>query len=303
MDETDTEAAQIDPREALASLGYPDVSEPIPVTGGWETLLWRFQTPDGAEHSLRVYHTARVRALAGRERTALEACANAGLPAPRVEAAGEAGGVPALVLSWCPGVPVLQVIEKKPWALWRMGRLFGRAQALLHTVPAPPEFKATAPEDWVSRAGDEYTDLAEHALGLGLSTDRLIHMDYHPLNIVTDGAAVTGILDWAGGAAGDPRADLARTEITLIAAPVPPGPMAPFLNLARNIILRAWRSGYREAAGEMPDFRPLRAWAGATLITEIVPVIDMPNVWGTRKDLDNFRRLVEVWAKDAGIRR
>lgn len=298
-----TEAPEINPREALASLGYPEVTEPVPVTGGWETLLWRFQTPDGREHSLRVYHTLRVRALVDRERTALDACADAGVPAPRVETAGAVDGIPALVLSWCPGVPILALVERKPWALWRLGRMFGRAQAQLHSVPAPQGFKATAPEDWIARAGEEFADLADHARTLGLATDRLIHMDYHPLNVVTDGSSVTGVLDWAGGAAGDPRADLARTEITLLAAPVPPGPMAPFLNLARHLILRAWRSGYREEAGSLPDFRPLRAWAGATLITEVMPVIDMPNVWGTREDMDRFRRLVDAWSREAGIRR
>jgi Ser/Thr protein kinase RdoA (MazF antagonist) len=292
----------IDPREALAALGYPEVSQPARVTGGWETLLWRFATPDGREHSLRVYHLPRIQAIAWRERAALMACEKAGLPAPRVEAAGEAGGFPALVLSWCPGIPLLAYVEKKPWALWRLGRLFGRAQAEMHRVQPPEEFVGTAPQDWVCRAGEEYRDLEQHALGLGLRTDTLIHMDFHPLNLVSDGASVTGILDWCGAAAGDPRADLARTEITLLAAPVPAGPMAPFLNLARHLILRAWRSGYREAAGSIPDFRPLRAWAGATLITEVMPVIDMPGVWGTREDMDRFRQLVDRWAREAGIR-
>lgn len=300
MEETEP---KIDPREALAALGYPEVSDPVRITGGWETLLWRFQTPDGSEHSLRVYHLARIRAIAWRERAALEACAGAGLPAPRVEKAGEVCGYPALVLSWCPGVPILSFIEKKPWLLWRLSHLFGQMHARMHAIRPPGEFLASAPREWVMRAGDEYQDLVEHALGLGLRTDCLIHMDYHPLNIVSDGSVITGVLDWCGAAAGDPRADLARTEITLLAAPVPPGPMAPFLNLARHLVLRAWRSGYRSVAGSLPNYRPLRAWAGATLITEIVPVIDMPNVWGTRQDLEKFRRLVETWAREEGVRR
>ena len=102
--------------------------------------------------------------------------------------------------------------------------------------------------------------------------------------------------------AGDPRADLARTEITLLWAPLPPGPLRPLLNLARNVFLRAWRSGYEEQGGPIPDFRPLRAWAGATLLTEIELVIDRPSVWGTREDIERLRHLVHVWAREAGIR-
>ena len=218
---------KIDPREVLAGLGFAETSEPRRVKGGWDTLLWRFGTPDGREHSLRVFCLPGRNEIAWRERLALETCAIAGLPAPRIEKLGEIQGLPAMVLSWCPGIPILAFVEKKPWALWRLGRLFGRAQAQMHAVAPPNEFVAAAPDDWVYRGGDQYAYLATHALSMGLSTSSLIHMDFHPLNLVSDGTQVTGILDWSGAAAGDPRADLARTEITLLAAPIPPGPALP----------------------------------------------------------------------------
>jgi aminoglycoside phosphotransferase (APT) family kinase protein len=127
-------------------------------------------------------------------------------------------------------------------------------------------------------------------------------MDYHPLNVVSDSRAVTGVLDWARSAAGDPRADLARTEVTQLWAPIPPGPMKPLFEVLRKVMLRAWLSGYKEEAGSLPDFRPLRAWAGATLITEILPVLGNPGVWGTQQDVDRLRAKVERWAREAGIR-
>ncbi|MCH8920527.1 MAG: aminoglycoside phosphotransferase family protein [Chloroflexi bacterium] len=294
--------AQIDPREALAGLGFADISEPRRVKGGWDTLLWRFGTPDGRNHSLRVFYLPGRNEIALRERVALETCATAGLPAPRIEKIGEIQELPAMVLSWCPGIPILAFMEKKPWTLWRLGRLFGRTQAKLHAVTPPDEFVTGAPNDWVSRVTQEYADLAVHALSLGLSTSSLIHMDYHPLNVVSDGATVTGILDWSGAAAGDPRADLARTEITLLAAPVPPGPLSALFNLARSLILRAWRSGYEEVAGPMPDFQPLRAWAGATFLAETEGAIDRPHVWGTQEDIELLRRKIDVWAREADIR-
>jgi aminoglycoside phosphotransferase (APT) family kinase protein len=42
---------------------------------------------------------------------------------------------------------------------------------------------------------------------------RLLHLDLHPLNVLVsdDGSAVTGVLDWANTAAGDPVLDRART--------------------------------------------------------------------------------------------
>jgi len=302
MDVAEIEA-QIDPRQALAGLGYDETSEPQRVTGGWDTLLWRFGTPDGREHSLRVFILPTRQEIAWRERIALETCARAGLLAPRVEKVGEVEGLPALVLSWCPGLPILSFIEKKPWTLWRLGRLFGRTQAQLHAVTPPPEFVEKAPDDLLKRVPDDCADLVAHASSLKLSTSHFIHMDFHPINLVSDGTTVTGILDWSYAAAGDPRADLARTEITLLAAPIPPGPFRPLLNLARSLILRAWRSGYEELAGPMPDFRPLRAWAGATLLTEAELAVNRSGLWPTEEDVRKLRRMIDLWAREAGIRR
>jgi aminoglycoside phosphotransferase (APT) family kinase protein len=302
MDVAEIEA-QIDPRQALAGLGYAETSEPQRVIGGWDTLMWRFATPDGREHSLRVFILPTRQEIAWRERIALETCVRAGLPAPRVEKVGEVQGLPALVLSWCPGLPILSLFEKKPWALWRFGRLFGRTQAQLHAVQPPAEFVEKAPDDLLKRVPDGYADLVDHASSLKLSTSCFVHMDFHPFNLVSDGATITGILDWSYAAAGDPRADLARTEITLLAAPVPPGPFRPLLNLARSLILRAWRSGYEELAGPMPDFRHLRAWAGATLLLETELAMGRPGVWATEETAERFRRMIDLWAREAGIRR
>ncbi len=297
----DSVPTSIDPRRALAALGYESVSDIEQVLGGWETLLWRFTTPDAREHSLRVYELPRVRDIAWRERIALDACAVAGLPAPRIETAGEFEGLPALVLSWCPGKPLLSAIESRPWSMWGLGRTFGMAQARVHAVAPPAELQANAPHDWVSRAGKQYVALSEHVLSLQPATDSLIHMDFHPLNLIVEGATLTGIIDWSGAAAGDRRADLARTVATLVAAPVPPGPLSPLLNVARKLIIRAWRSGYEETAGPMPDYRPFLAWAGATLLDEIESLIGRPGVWGSEKDVERFRGLVTVWAREAGV--
>ncbi len=286
----------IDPGEALAALGCSEPLDIRRVKGGWDTLLWRFRTADDRRHSLRVYFLPDRDEIVRRECIALEACASGGLPAPRLEQIGEFRGFPALVLSWCEGLPILSFVEKRPWDLWRLARLFGRVQAQVHAVSPPSELRLEAPTGWLGRVGPEYVALAERAAAFSPATDALIHMDYHPLNVLSDGRWVTGIVDWAGAAAGDRRADLARTYITIAAAPVPPGPLSAPVNLLRGLMLRGWRSGYEELAGPMPDYRPFVAWAGATLLAEIERVIDRPGVWGTQKDIEKLRHLVSVWA-------
>ena len=289
----------VDPRQTLAALGYKDISEPARITGGWETLIWRFQTPDGLDHSLRVYFVPGSHAMARREVIALRACAEAGQPAPRIQKFGEHGGMPAAVLTWCPGVPILTAVEQKPWLILRLSRIFGRAHARLHTVSAPAELLAEAPGEWLGRVMPYHKHLAECMKTIELSTDILIHMDYHPLNVVGQGNDVTGILDWAGAAAGDRRADLARTHFTLASAPIPPGPMKPLFAVMRGLMIRAWRAGYKDVAGPLPEYRQFMAWAGATLVLETERVVDREVVWGTRDDLERFKTLVAKWERFA----
>jgi hypothetical protein len=65
--------------------------------------------------------------------------------------------------------------------------------------------------------------------------------------------------------------------------------------------MSAWRSGYRQEAGGIPDYKPFMAWAGATLLAEIELVIDRADVWGTPDDVRRLAQLVRAWASDDGI--
>lgn len=289
----------VDPGRTLAALGYSDISEPVRITGGWETLIWRFQTPDGGDHSLRVYFVPGSHAMARREMIALKTCAEAGQPAPRIEKLGEYEGMPTAVLKWCPGVPILTAVEQKPWRILKLSRIFGRAHARLHTVPAPAELRAEAPDEWLGRVMDYHQHLAERMKTVDLVTDVLIHMDFHPLNVVGVGNEVTGILDWAGAAAGDRRADLARTHFTLAGAPIPPGPMKPLFVAMRGLMIRSWRAGYKDVAGSLPDYRQFMAWAGATLVLETERVLEREAVWATREDFERFKAQVAKWERFA----
>jgi len=290
-------ASDIDPRRVLAALGYADVSDPVAITGGWETLLWHFATPDGAEHALRVYVLYDAASVAQREQIATAACAAAGISTPRVETFGEFEGWPAVVQTWCPGATLMSLIEGKPWRVYSLGRLFGQMHARLHTIPAPPEFAATAPGDWLSRVLPEHLYLADRLQTAGTATDMLIHLDYHPLNVIVDRSGDASVIDWAYSAAGDVRADLALTAVTLEIAPVPPGPLRPLMNGMRMIAARGWRSGYRDVAGSMPDYRPFLAWACAMMLRGTEATLGRPGVWATKKDLDILRRYIDRWAR------
>ncbi len=208
----------------------------------------------------------------------MAAAAARGLPVPRVEAAGAWRERPALLLAWCPGRTFLAELRARPWRAGPLGVLFGRAQAAIHATPAP-EPLARRPDAWLAWAGPDESALQAGLRALGARSDALLHLDYHLLNVMTDGRRVTGVLDWANARAGDPRADLARTLTILRLDSRRVAGSPPARLLARGVVRlfeRGWRRGYRGVAGRPTGLAPFYAWAGAVMARDLAPTAASP---------------------------
>jgi aminoglycoside phosphotransferase (APT) family kinase protein len=129
-------------------------------------------------------------------------------------------------------------------------------------VPAP-DLLRQQPEAWISwKCEGEQTlqDCLRH-----LSSDKvaLLHLDYHPRNVLTDGKQITGIVDWTNAHAGDPRADAARTVSILRVDPVARKPLLQRLGL--RIFELAWRIGYQRAGAHLKEMPLFYVWAGIVI--------------------------------------
>lgn len=291
----------MDARAVLSSLGFDEMTTPEPVLGGWDTSLWRFATPDGRHHALRIYPSAQSADAARREEAALRACEAAGIPVPTVEASGQWEGRPALVLSWCPGTTCLAYLVRRPWTAWRQGVAFGRLQARIHRVEPPAALLEGAPDGWLAWAGERYPEIEARVREMDVSVASLVHFDYHPLNVLTDGRHVTGVIDWPNSAAGDPRADLARTATLLLTASAPPGPTRLIVAAFRRLFYLAWRRGYRSEAGPVGDLAPFMALAGASRLRDLEDARSRPQAWADEADFVAARRWIARWKRRAGI--
>ncbi|MBA3825674.1 MAG: aminoglycoside phosphotransferase family protein, partial [Ktedonobacterales bacterium] len=104
------------------------------------------------------------------------------------------------------------------------------------------------------------------AAGSQKENHRLLHCDYHPLNVLTDGNRITGVLDWTNALAGDPRADVARTVTILRLDSGPP-------SFAKSLLLwlfeGGWRRGYIQAGGTLPDMARFNLWAGMVMTEDL----------------------------------
>jgi aminoglycoside phosphotransferase (APT) family kinase protein len=289
---------QIDLRAVLSALGVSDATTAVPVQGGWDTSIWRVERPDGVS-ALRLFRVEQA-AVCRREVVAMRAAESAGLPVPRIRAEGAWQGRPALLLSWCAGRPLGDELRARPWLVWRRGLAFGRMQARIHAVPAPDPLRRD-PDAWIGWAGPDETGLHARLRELAPRADALLHLDYHPLNVLTDRIGNLAVLDWANARAGDPRADLARTLAILRLSPGGSGALAVPIAVLLRILERAWRRGYLQVAGPVRQMAPFYAWAGAVMMRDLTPKLGRPGLPLEPRHLDAIRHWTAVWKRRAGI--
>jgi aminoglycoside phosphotransferase (APT) family kinase protein len=292
----------LDPASVLEALGFALAAGPIePVAGGWDTALWRFATADGALHALRLFR-AEQRAAAERERIAIASAQAAGLPVPPVEAAGSFEGRPALVLGWMAGETLVSALQRRPWTVARLGAALAQTQVRLNAIAAPGELLPGAPDSWLQAELIRDEPVIERLRALPPRTDRLVHLDYHPLNVLTDGNGITAVLDWPNAAAGDPRADFARTASILSLAPLPvPAALRPAARLLLRLLHRSWARTYLRESGPLRNLAPFLAWAGTEFARDTERRLGEPQVWATAADLARMWRWVARWRSRADI--
>jgi aminoglycoside phosphotransferase (APT) family kinase protein len=87
----------------------------------------------------------------------------------------------------------------------------------------------------------------------------VVHLDFHPLNILDDGDTMT-LIDWADGTIGDRHADVARTlALFWLAAPLLESAVErTLLSVLRRYLVPAYQRAYRK---HLPlDEKRLRYW-------------------------------------------
>lgn len=286
----------VDPHQVLAALGIDGVELVEPLSGGMDTLLWRVEAGD--HYALRLFRSEQQN-IAAKEAQLMPLLHDLGYPVPGVRAAGHWGRRPALLIDWAEGDTFTEAVRRRPWLAFVLGERFGRTQAELHALTIPPERLPTAlrnpKHSWIDWSHPDERGLRAELYRLRVERQVLIHLDYHPMNVLTDGDRVSAVLDWANARLGDPRADVARTECILTLSPA----SGAFSAVPARLFMWGWRRGYRAVHGPLHDMPLFRAWAGAAMLADLLPHRD------TRGFPEAFfsqaRRWTERWKERAGI--
>ncbi len=279
--------SDLDPRAILDALGYSGADEIRPVSGGRDTAIFRVEHHDSI-YALRVFRpeqlpTSRVEVLA------MQAADAGGVPVPQVHAHGVHDGRPALLLGWCDGPTVVEALARWPERAGALGLACGGTLARIHAVTVPPEYQD---HSWLRWGGVDPSDPLYQQIDAFARHDRLLHLDYHPLNVLTDGERVTAVLDWANAHAGDPRADLARSATILR---LDAGDLSPEARPILRAFERGLRVGYERVAGPPVEMPLFHVWAGRAMLHDLAPRLAANPVQAAR-----IKRWIRLWEQRTG---
>ncbi len=153
---------------------------------------------------------------------------------------------------------------------------------------------------WISWAGAAEAELQDQLRALPLRDDALLHLDYHPRNMLFDQGRVTGVIDWENVRAGDPRADVARTRAILWLARHLPE-MSRLSIPILQVLEAGWLRGYQREAGRLQDMVLFEAWAYAAMLADLSPKLGKPGIWLLPAHLSAIQRRLIALKREVGL--
>jgi aminoglycoside phosphotransferase (APT) family kinase protein len=228
----------------LGRLAVEFAEPPALVPDGWEAYIYRFRLrPDGGLPGrfnrplvLRLYAGPQGLPRARREFAAQGHAYRNGYPVPEPllleEDSGHLGG-PFLVMEQVPGETLLERLRGNWTRVLEVAARLARAHDRLHALPLDGLAKGDGP--FLARQLDALHrmvrthDLDGLTAGLRWLEDHrppdpdspcLLHLDFHPVNLIAPDDGECAVLDWSEADVGDRHADLAMTTLLLRYAPV-----------------------------------------------------------------------------------
>lgn len=232
----------------------------------------------------------------------MQVAGGAGIPVPAIHHSGIFESIPYLVTGWSHGSRIADALRSRPHGSRDLGIAFGKMQAGLHAIRADDALR----HDWIDWPVAAPARVRDRLMELKLLNDALLHLDYHPENVLTDGRHITAVLDWTNVHVGDPRADLARTFVIMEVLPGLPEPLRAALEQPRRRFLGGWWEGYTAVAGLVTDMQVFYAWAGHALAADIAAKRGHPETGFTDEAVDaEVARILEHmarWEREAGLK-
>lgn len=209
--------------------------EPTAIPDGWETYIYRFQLHSATALPptfarpliLRVYASARGLSRLRHEFAVQRHLHGLGYLVPEplgYETDSDILGGPFMLMEWIPGRTLLDLLFRQPWRIARGPGRMAQLHARLHQLPvrdfpgSPGPFLDRQLEQL--RTQIEAYDLHDLLPGFDWLQEHrppapdavsVLHLDFHPINLLFQGLQSRAVLDWSDADLGDYHADVAVT--------------------------------------------------------------------------------------------
>jgi aminoglycoside phosphotransferase (APT) family kinase protein len=227
-------------------LGGPALSyqeDPQAIGWGWETFIYRMQLQTTADLPaalsgpliLRIYTSAGGVSRVRGEFTLQQRLYELGFPVPKpvhLETDCSLFGGPFMLMERIAGETLFHRTLQHPTEVRSLSDRMAECHARLHALPADQILPSSG--GFLSRRLAELRELIDlydlHGLRAGLDwlflhrpppcrEPSLVHLDWHPLNLIRADNGGLWALDWHEADVGDPHADVAMTLLLLYYAP------------------------------------------------------------------------------------
>jgi aminoglycoside phosphotransferase (APT) family kinase protein len=253
------------------------------LAGGWETEIFEFTLAGPSSRLtdldattavvLRLYQGAQADEKGAHEASTMRALYARGYPIPQpylYEPSHEPLGAPFLIMKKVDGFPLFSTRSfLSAFKIFSMGFPdFVRCQVKLHRQPfslglenlspaCPAGTLSNAPlldrmlaviADRIERGPlpglhNAFTKVLERAGGFRNAPESVVHMDYHPQNVIVRGFRVEGVIDWVSADRGD-RHLCAATTSAILASSAMDHPRWMRDNVAGNSLRRLFAALY-----------------------------------------------------------
>ncbi len=231
-------------RERLVRPNLDYAEEPRPITDGWETFIERFrlQSAEGlaADYSapliLRCYSCDRGLSSLQHEFAVQKHMHGLDYPVPRplfIEEDPRHLGGPFMIQEQVAGSNMLEWMFRRPWHICDAPVRMAIWHDRLHRLPGKgfPDARPRFLERHLAMLDEQIRNFDLGGLRAGLDwlnrhqpgeseQPSILHMDFHPINIMIDRGRITAVLDWHEADVGDRCADVAITLLLLKTAPI-----------------------------------------------------------------------------------
>jgi aminoglycoside phosphotransferase (APT) family kinase protein len=172
------------------------------------------------------------------EARTMQYVADHGYPVPVVEALSD--DECDLVMQRVDGLPMVDVLGRSPWTVYKQADTLANLHRRLHEIPAP-DFLPQSP------------------ISPG---DSILHLDLHPLNVLLSAAGPV-VIDWTGACVGNPNSDVALTWLMMSSGDIPGRRLrARLLGLGRSLLTNRFLGNF-DGAGVVSQLHAAATWKAA----------------------------------------